>query len=124
MLFISFFQWWYRDGWRQCAQRMSTRLDGVIDYFSIDLLLRTLFQPFRQDSSGKVDGALSVKLRALADNLISRVLGAIIRLVILIFGIITIVCNALIALIALIGWAVVPLMPVLGVFGMLTGVFG
>ncbi len=122
MLFISFFKWWYGDGWRQRARLMATRLDGVIDYFSIDLLAKTLFQPFRQDSTGRVDGPLTVKLRALADNLISRVLGAIIRLVILLFGIVAIIISAVLAIGGLIAWAALPVIPIAGVVLAVTGV--
>lgn len=122
MLFVSFFKWWYSDGWRQRARLMGNRLEGVIDYFSIDLLAKTLFQPFRQDSTGRVDGSLDMKLRALADNLISRVLGAIIRLVILLFGLIAIAAYALIALVMLIVWAIVPVAPVIGLILMVAGV--
>ncbi len=115
MLFISFFKWWYSDGWRQRARLMMIKLEGVIDYFSIDLLLKTLFQPFRQDSTGKVDGSLDRKLRAFADNLISRVLGAIIRLVILLFGLVAIAFNTVVAIGALVVWAIVPVLPVVGI---------
>lgn len=115
MLFISFFKWWYSDGLRHRAQMMSTRLDGVIDYFSIDLLIKTLFQPFRQDSTGKVDGSLDMKLRALADNMISRVLGAIIRTVILVFGLIAIAIYSIVTIASLIVWIIVPAAPIIGV---------
>lgn len=122
MLFVSFFKWWYSDGLSQRARMMRTRLEGVIDYFSIDLLLRTLFQPFRQDSSGHVDGSLDVKLHAMADNLISRCLGAVIRTVILIFGLIAIVVYALIACLALVVWVLVPLAPAVGAIMTVVGV--
>lgn len=115
MLFVSFFKWWYSDGWQQCARQIVTKLDGVIDYFSIDLLVKTLFQPFRQDSTGKVDGSLDVKLHALAENLISRVLGAVIRLVILVLGLITIALFSIWSVIVLVGWAVVPAAPLIGI---------
>lgn len=122
MLFISFFKWWYSDGLRQRAQMMMVRLDGVIDYFSIDLLIKTLFQPFRQDSTGKVDGPLNMKMRALADNMISRVLGAIIRTVILLFGLVAIVVSALLTLLALIVWVLVPAAPFVGIALAVAGV--
>lgn len=122
MLFVSFFKWWYSDGWRQRAQVVSMKLDGVIDYFSIDLLIKTLFQPFRQDSTGRVDGSLGVKLHALADNLISRILGAFIRLVILLFGLLAIALYTVIAFLLLVMWAIVPLAPLLGVVLAVMGV--
>ena len=67
LLVTSLLTWWYTDGWRARAGIVSHRLDATIDYFSFDLLLKTLFAPFRQISAGNVDGPLEVKLRALVD---------------------------------------------------------
>lgn len=122
MLFVSLFKWWYSDGLRQRALAMGVRLDGVIDYFSIDLLLKTLFQPFRQDGTGKVDGPLDVQLRAFADKMISRVLGAIIRTVILILGLIAITFYAAAFCFSLIFWVIVPLLPLVGLVLMILGI--
>lgn len=121
MLLISLVQWWYGEGWRQRAKMISDRLDSTVDYFSIELLLKTLFSPFRQISAGKVDGPLGVKLRAFADRIISRVIGAMIRIVILIIGVITIFLHAVIGIIVLIGWAFVPVLPVIGAVMMIIG---
>lgn len=115
MLFVSLFKWWYTEGWRQRAQLIASRLDGVMDYFSIDLLLKTLFQPFRQDGVGKVDGPLSVQLHAFADKTISRIIGAVIRIIILVFGLIAIALSAIFSLIVLVGWAIIPATPLIGI---------
>ncbi len=121
MLLISLVQWWYGDGWRQRAKMVSNRLDSTVDYFSIELLIKTLFSPFRQISAGKVDGPLGVKLRAFADRMISRVIGAMIRLVILIIGVITILLQSLFGIVTLIGWAFVPVLPAIGIIMMIIG---
>ena len=122
MLFVSLIRWWYSDGWRLRAQKMSTKLDGVIDYFSIDLLIKTLFQPFRQDGVGKVDGSLDMKMRAFADQMISRMLGAIIRLFILIAGLIAIALYVLYAFVILVTWFFVPVAPFIGVVMAIVGI--
>jgi hypothetical protein len=115
MLFVSLLRWWYSDGWIRRARIISNQLDGVVDYFSIDLLLRTLFSPFRQISAGKVDGPLEVQMRALVDKLVSRVIGAIIRLILLVIGLVAIAGQAIIGFLILIIWAFVPLLPVIGI---------
>ena len=122
MLFVSLFRWWYSDGLRQRAQAMNTRLDGIIDYFSIDLLAKTLFQPFRQDVSGRVDGSLDLKMRAFADNTISRVLGAMIRTVILLLGLITIALYAIAVVVGLLAWIAIPATPLIGIVLAVAGV--
>ena len=114
VLVMSLLRWWYTDGWRARARLLANRLDGTIDYFSFDLLVKTLFTPFRQISAGRVDGPLEVKMRALVDKLFSRVIGAFIRLIILIIGAFVISFQAVFGLFVLVGWFLVPLLPVVG----------
>ena len=122
MLFISLFKWWYGSGWVQQARALSVRLDGLVDYFSIDLLAKTLFSPFRQDGAGRVDGPLSVKMRALLDNLMSRMIGAVIRTVILLIGLISIAVFVVFCAAVLVVWFVVPVAPIIGVILAVMGV--
>lgn len=121
LLVTSLLKWWYSDGWRQRAKIVSNRLDGTIDYFSVDLLLKTLFSPYRQISAGKVDGPLGMQMRAVIDKLVSRVIGAFIRLILLIIGGIVIGVQVILGLLILAGWVLVPLLPIVGIVLMLTG---
>ncbi len=114
MLFMSLIQWWYGAGWRRRVKIITTRVEGTMDFFSIALLLKTLFQPFRQISAGSVDGSIDAKMRAFADRLISRIIGAVVRTVIIIAGLIAIALHILLGLGLLIGWAFVPLLPIIG----------
>lgn len=91
-----------------------SRLDRTIDYFSIDLLAKTLFSPFRQISAGKTSGPIGVKIRALVDNLISRVIGAAVRTVIMVFGGLAILVHASWGLIVVLCWLIIPIVPVVG----------
>ena len=90
------------------------RLAGLMDYFSLDLLLKTLFSPFRQISAEKTSGSLNVQMHAFFDRLISRMIGMMIRLVMIIIGTGAIITYAIIGLLALIVWAFVPFLPILG----------
>ncbi len=115
LLVTELLRWWYGDGLRGRVRMIAGRLDGTIDYFSIDLLLKTLFSPFRQISAGKVDGSLEVQFRAFVDKLFSRVIGAFIRLIILIVGGVTIALQVLLSTVVLLTWLCVPLAPIVGV---------
>ena len=114
MLVLSFVTWWYGAGWHQRAKLVAARIDRTLDYFSISLLLKTLFTPFRQISAGKVNGSLDTKFRAFIDRLISRLIGAMIRSTVLLVGLVSISLQALLGLVILIGWAAVPLLPFVG----------
>lgn len=121
LLALSLLKWWYGDGWRKRTHVVAGRLDGVIDYFSVDLLIKTLFAPYRQISAGRVDGPLGVQMRAMIDRLFSRVIGAVIRLILLLIGGLTIGLQVLFGCIILVGWALVPLLPVAGLVMMIVG---
>lgn len=113
-------RWWYTVGWSQRARMVMDRLDGTMDFFSIGLLLRTMFALFRQDGAGSVDGSLSVKMQAFAGRMISRVIGAMIRFTVLIVGVVSITLQALLGVAVLAVWAFVPLLPIIG-FVLMTG---
>ena len=122
LLVTELLKWWYTAGLRQRLKKTSVRLDGTIDYFSMDLLLKTLFSPFRQISAGKVDGSLEVKMRALIDRVFSRLIGAFIRLLLLVVGGVTIALQVILALVVILLWLLVPLLPVAGIVLMAAGV--
>ena len=113
--------WWYGAGWKQRAGMVKERLASFMDYFSIDLLLKTLFTPFRQISAEKTTGSLNVQMHAFFDRLISRIIGMIVRLVMIIIGAAAIILYAIVGLLALILWAFVPLLPILGLVLFLVG---
>jgi hypothetical protein len=115
MFIVGILSWWYGPGWRQRAARLGERLKASMDYFSIDLLIRTFFAPFRQIAAGKVSGPLGVQMRALLDRIISRIIGAMVRFVMVIIGSLTIGFHALLGVVFLVLWAIIPLMPIIGI---------
>lgn len=115
MLIVGIISWWYGRGWGQRVVKLRDGLAGVMDYFSIDLLLKTMFSPYRQISAGRVQGPLGVQMHAFFDRLISRLIGAMIRIFMIIIGAVAIALYAVFGILALALWAIVPLMPVIGV---------
>ena len=121
MFIVGLFSWWYSAGWLLCVTRVRDNLLSVYDYFSFDLLLRTLFSPFRQISAGKVRGPLGVQMRAFFDRLISRAIGGIIRTTVLIFGSATLFIAAVIGVARLLLWPIIPILPIIFVLFALIG---
>lgn len=113
--------WWYSTGWVHQLVGFRERIAKIYDYFSIDLLVRTLFAPFRQISAGGVSGPMSVRIRAFFDKLISRFIGMFMRILMIIIGSVWIVVTALLEVIKLILWPLVPVLPVLGLVMAFTG---
>lgn len=111
MQFLAFFRWWYGAGWLDQFELSRLRLRKIGDYFSIGLLFRTLFQPFRQISAGSVRGGLDVQVRAWLDRLISRAIGGMVRLVMIIIGSVWWCFSMMIAIVWLFVWIFVPVLP-------------
>ncbi len=114
MFIVGLLGWWYGAGWRNRLRMIAERLARAYDFFSLDLLLKTLFAPFRQISAGQVRGSLSVQLRAFFDRLLSRCIGAIVRIIMLIVGAVWTTTLAIIGLIEGILWLFVPILPIIG----------
>jgi hypothetical protein len=121
MVIVSLLSWWYTIGWKQAAERIIMRLAGVFDFFSIDLLITSLFAPFRQISAGRVEGPLPVILSAFVDKLISRIIGAYMRTMVMLIGIVSLVFMCVWGVAYLLLWAVMPVLPIIGLTLMLSG---
>lgn len=117
MLAVSFLQWWYSRGWGIYFLGFRDRLRNTADFFSIGLLLKTLFEPFRQISANEraANGGLDAALVAFFDRLLSRVIGFIVRVVVIIGGIVCLVGTLVIGLIISVLWPLIPLAPVAGI---------
>lgn len=121
MFIVGLLSWWYGQGWKQRAHMVGERLANTYDYFSIDLLVRTLFAPFRQISASQVRGSLGVKWRAFVDRLVSRCIGAIVRLLMIVTGIIVLFTTAVAGVVVVVLWGVLPFAPIAGLAMMLIG---
>lgn len=121
MFIVGLLGWWYGPGWRGYMSRTLDRLAATADFFSISLLLRTLFSPFRQISAGSVRGPLGVQLRAFFDRLISRLIGAMVRSALIVAGGVILAIQAIIGGIMGVGWLFVPALPLAGLIMMLIG---
>lgn len=121
MFLVGLVSWWYGKGWQRYVKSLISHLARTADFFSIGILFSTLFAPFRQISAGRVNGALGDVMRGFFDKLISRIIGAMIRSVVLVFGLIVIVLQAVVSLVLIIFWGLVPIIPIAGLILMASG---
>lgn len=115
------FLWWYTNGWRDQVNLLIARLSGVSDRFSIELLLKSLFTPFRQTFADGGGPSFDAKLRAWADRTISRGIGAMVRSALIITGTLLLLFECAIGLIRLAVWPLIPVLPVIGLLLMASG---
>ncbi len=121
MLFVSLMSWWYGAGIALVIRKIRSWLASMYDYFSIDLLLRTLFAPFRQISAGRVNGPIGIQMRAFFDRAFSRMIGGFIRSMMIIFGIVALLLTVMAGVLYLVMWIVMPLLTIAGLILALTG---
>lgn len=119
-MLIMIFRWWYGPGWGQAFRNIKMHTVGVSRSFSIPILLRTLFAPWRRVISypGKT---LEEHFRAFVDNIVSRSVGFVVRLIVLISAAIIIILTAIGYSLLAIVW---PLIPLIVIFCIVMGVIG
>jgi hypothetical protein len=121
MFLVGIISWWYGDGWRRQVKVIKSRLISSIDFFSIELLASTLFAPYKQISAGSVNGPIAIQIRAFFDNLISRIIGAIVRTGMILIGLVVIFVQFLFGIVEMIFWSILPFLPAIGMIMMIIG---
>jgi hypothetical protein len=108
MLVAAFFSWWYGPGWAGVAGSFSKRLRSVAETFSVNQLMKTLFAPWRRIITYP-GASLGEKFRAWGDNLFSRIIGFVVRLLVLFAATVVAIVIALLTVVELAVWPLVPL---------------
>ena len=114
MLMIGLFAWWYGRGWGGQIRRIKATLVRVNDAFSVPLLIKTWFAPFRQISADETGRTIGEKFSAMISRGLSRVIGAVMRTFMIVFGCIVMLLLLVLSLVRFVLWPLMPLMPVAG----------
>lgn len=121
MVIVWALSWWYGAGWKERLLQIRLQLESSYDYFSIGLLARTLFSPYKQISAGQVAGPIGARWRAFVDRLISRIIGAFVRLLFIVVGSAWLMIQVLFGALILSVWPLAPVLPLVGFVLMLSG---
>jgi hypothetical protein len=119
MLLVDLVIWWYLAGWHELALRLWQALRRVAQTFSVPILLRTLFAPWRRIINYN-DNSFVEGLTATLDNLVSRFVGFGVRLVVLFTAGIAMFLIVVLGLLAMIIW---PILPLAGIVLIIRGLF-
>lgn len=118
----SLLSWWYGLGWAKLMQMVGSRIRGVLDAFSVGQLAGSLFAPYRQISAGPVRGTVGDQLRAFGDRLFSRIMGAVIRSILILVGLFFAAVISAVGGLLIAAWPLLPVLPVIGAFLMQVGI--
>jgi hypothetical protein len=119
-IILQYLIWQFFDVPRQLLLAWKNFLLFNLNYFSVPLLLRTFFSPWRRYkwSYGKGFDARRY-LEVFFSNLTSRILGAIVRSFLVAAGLIVEILIIFSGLIAFFGWLLLPLLLIWGfIFGL------
>lgn len=115
MFLVGLLSWWYGRGWLSQLNRTNSHWRSTVEYFSIGQLFATLFSPFRQISAGNTNSPNPmVAIRALFDQLVSRLIGGIVRSFTILIGVMAIILQFVYESIILVLWFFVPVIPLVG----------
>jgi len=113
-----YFVWHYTQAWFLLWGVWRNFMWFVIHFFSIPQLMRSWFAPFKRITERRGD---KFDLEDLASYVIigflSRIIGALIRTVIIIIGLITLALTVIGGFVVYLLWALVPFM-IIGILGM------
>jgi hypothetical protein len=121
MFLVGILSWWYGNGWYTRIQVIKKQLAFSADFFSIGLLISTIFAPYRQISAGEVEGSISDQLHAFLDRSISRFVGAFVRIFMIIVGLIAMTIQIIFGVILITIWPILPIFFVIGLVLMIIG---
>ncbi len=112
---FDYFIWHYTKAFKDIGVLWLNFMWFVLHFFSIPLLLRTLLSPWRRISAGHKKGDLEDWAQAIAFNLMSRVVGFLIRIVLIIVGLTVLTILFFSIVVFLIFWVSLPFMSVFSV---------
>ncbi|MCL1840055.1 hypothetical protein FWF89_03660 [Candidatus Saccharibacteria bacterium] len=121
MLVLSLIGWWYGVGFATRLRGLGRALARTADNFSIGLMLRTLFNPFRQIDAGATGKGIAEALSAFVSRLISRLVGFVMRLGMIIVGTVVLLVLLVGSLVIIVLHLVVPLLPIAGIVMLVIG---
>lgn len=109
------FGWWYTKGIRDFFIYLKAILAKITDIFSVKLLLRTYLAPWKRDVTSIEGMALNEVMRVFVFNLVSRLIGFIIKTIILLIYLVVLAVFFALALFLIIIWLFLPLISIISI---------
>lgn len=81
-----FFVWWYGDNFKKNQKIGRYLLIKTWDSFSVGLLLKSIFAPWKADVSSSRGQPINIMFRMFIMNLFSRLIGFVIRSLVILIG--------------------------------------
>jgi hypothetical protein len=106
-----YFYWHYRYGSKDVRVFFGNIIWFLWNFFSVGLLLRTLFVPWQRLDEHGQKGNIQSYFEAFVITTMMRFVGAFIRIIFIILGLIVVAIVSVIAFFASILWLIIPVLP-------------
>lgn len=121
MLLPRVFIWWYAQGLEDFFKFFKLLFKSLIQVFSIKTLFLTLFSPWKRTIGERQRGIDGLKVW-LADNLVARLAGFMVRSIMIIISILVIIGYVLVFILSLVTWLLFPLILVFAFINIFIGI--
>lgn len=105
---IQVFRWWYTDFPKELSKQQKLAFLAVVNFFSFEILLKTLFQPWKKDTQSYDRKTLQERIEILGLNFISRFFGFLVRLFAILGGLIILFLLIIFFILLWFAWVVAP----------------
>lgn len=123
-LFLYYMSWHYTAAFLGIIRIYGNALWFFFSFFSISLLLKTLLSPLeRLQEKYKRDPDIKEWISTFAVNILMRLIGAMLRLFVIVVGLLTLLLTTFLGVAFFIIWIVLPALPPIIFFGGLTALF-
>jgi hypothetical protein len=113
---VLFVQWLYFDAPKANTAFFGELITAFFHYFSITLLGRTLFDPWRHDATDMSRLPLSQWGSAFLNNLVSRLIGFLLRIGTILIGLLFITITVIVGALYIVAWYALPILLLLSIF--------
>lgn len=114
-LILDFSAWYYTRAFKDMLVVWSNLMWFVVHFFSIPLLVRTLFSPWKRMTDPYHPKSVEDFFGTLAMNMVSRLLGALVRTVIIVCGVLLLLLGVAGLFLIIVLWILMPLVFVVSV---------
>lgn len=116
-IFFQYLSWQFFEMPGNLIKAWKNFLKFNLNYFSIPLLLKTLFSPWRRYKWSYPQGFdIGKYLEVFVSNLISRILGAIMRIFLIVSGLVFEIFLIFGGIVVFLGWLILPFLLILGFY--------
>lgn len=109
-LALTFLVWWYKEAFTRFFLFLRQFVIYLTDLFSVKLLLKTLFAPWKRDQISAEGQSLQQRFQVWSLNLTSRLIGAVVKLIVMLVFLAVASFALLLAIIAIIVWLLWPIL--------------